>query len=109
MSRSLPARQAECRASADRLEQELQNLYVSLGVCQCIAPGVEPVSAQKKRVSLWVSIEHLADRPCKTNHVLIVVDDWNMLGMLVGADAGQPFEHLEAIDRYAVSVRRRRR
>ena len=109
MSRSLPARQAECRASADRLEQELQNLYVSLGVCQCVAPGVEPVSTQEKGVGLWVSIQHLADRPCKTIHVLIVVDNRNMLGMLVGADAGQPFEHLEAIDRYAVSVRRRRR
>jgi len=83
MTRSLPARQAECRASADRLEQELQNLYVSLGVCQCVAPGVEPVSTQEKSVSPRVSIERLADDAGKTHHVLIVFDDRNMLRVLV--------------------------
>jgi len=39
-------------------------------------------------MSLWVSIEHLTDGAGKPNHILIVVDDRYMLGMLVGADAG---------------------
>ena len=61
---------------------------MTLGVCQCVAPGVEPVSTQEKGMSLWVSIEHLTDGAGKPNHILIVVDDRYMLGMLVGADAG---------------------
>src|SRR6185295_18032590 len=108
MPRCLPAHRAECRTSANRLEQELQNLYMALGVCQCVAPRVEPVSTQEKSVSPRVSIERLADDTGQTRHVLIVVDYGNMLRVLMGRHTRQPLEHLESVDRHAISRARRR-
>ena len=57
---------------------------MTLGVCQCVAPCVEAVSTQEKRVSFRIVIECLPDDAGKARHVLIVIDYRNMLHVLVG-------------------------
>ena len=48
-------------AAADHLEEKLEDLDVALRVRQRLAPCVEPVAAQQKRVRVRVSVERLAD------------------------------------------------
>src|SRR4029453_11959637 len=77
------------------LEQKLENFDVTFGLIERLAPCVEPMPAQEKRVRVAKLIERRAAPPCEARHVLIVLDDRNPLAMLVRSHTVQSLEHLE--------------
>src|SRR6187431_2306220 len=87
--------------SANGLEEELQDLDVTLGLVERDAPRIQPVASNKERVRRRVLAKPNADVAGKPLHVLVVVDDRHKFPMIVGRDAGEALEHLVALDRQA--------
>ena len=77
----------------DALEQKLKNFDVPASLVQVAAPGIEPVLADQIAVRQRIGRvgQPLADLLGQRRNVLRVVEYFDPRGMLVRADAVQPF------------------
>src|SRR5262249_14933633 len=85
---------ARRQRAAHGLEQKLENLNMALRVRERVAPSVQPMAPQQECMRAVELRQDLAYAFSQPDHVLIVVDDWNPLGVLVRRHASEPLEHL---------------
>lgn len=63
-----------------------------------VAPSVQPVLPQQKGVHRWKSLERLLHLTSEALHILVVFQNRQPLGVLVGGHAFEALEHLVAGD-----------
>src|SRR5215831_343040 len=73
----------------DSLEQELENLNVSLCLAPILTPGIESMPSQEEPVRLRVLPQSFGHSVGQRPHVLRVVEDRNPLAVLVRLHAIQ--------------------
>src|SRR5690349_14720196 len=93
------------RAAAQNLQQELQNLHMTLRGSNRCAPGVKSVPAEYKSMQRRVLNEHRFHGARKSGNVLGIVENWQPGAMLMAVDAFQSLEHFVSFDPYSAFPR----